>query len=113
MPSSSKARKRQMPRPSNVYGTTSHNNYAFKHKGNEEQASFNCKVEDIADSMAELTTMGTAPAVEWALKALHVKRCELLSAHQNLIRIADRSDFGWGDRVRVPYLPEYKSQFQH
>ena len=70
--------------------------YAFKRKGNEEQATFNEKVEEVlADAKAELSTVGSAPALERAREAIE-KGVRLLSERQKLIKIADRSDFGWG-----------------
>ena len=68
--------------------------YVFKRKGNKEQAAFNEWVEVVTDAQAKLETVGGAPAVEWA-KAVLQKGAQLLLT-QKLIRIADRSEFGWG-----------------
>ena len=69
--------------------------YQYRRKGNEEQASFNARVDEaLADAQLELPGSGTSPALERAIKALERGR-RLIAERQKLIRIADRSDFGW------------------
>ena len=70
--------------------------YSFKRKGNEEQAGFNEKVEDaIAEAQIHLSGDGSAPVIERAQEAL-AKGMKLLAERQKLIKIADRSEYGWG-----------------
>ena len=72
--------------------------YAFKRKGNEEQAEFNAKVDETAaEAEAELMEAGTsaAPALQRALDAVRKGR-QLMAERQKLIKIADRSEHGWG-----------------
>ena len=62
--------------------------YSFKRKGNEEQASFNLKVdESLAEAEAELAETGpsTAPSFNRALQVLQKGR-KLIAKHQKLIR---------------------------
>ena len=72
--------------------------YSFKQKGNEEQASFNSKVdESLAKAEAELAEAhpSTAPSFNRALQALQKGR-KLITGCQKLIKIVDRSEHGWG-----------------
>ena len=70
--------------------------YSFKRKGNEEQAGFNEKVEDaIAEAQIHLSGDSSAPVIERAQEAL-AKGMKLLAERQELIKIADRSEYGWG-----------------
>ncbi len=70
--------------------------YAFKKKGNEEQAAFNSRIsESMAEAETELTGVAASPALERAQAALE-KGKKLIAERQKLIRIADRSDLGWG-----------------
>ena len=71
--------------------------YAFRRKGNEEQATFNSKLEDaIQEAQAEIAGHGgTSPALDRAKAALQ-KGAKLLCERQKLIKIADRSEHGWG-----------------
>ena len=70
--------------------------YAFRCKGNEEQASFNEKVEEVfAEAQAELSDVRSSPALERAQEAL-TQGMKLLAERQKLIKIADRSEYGWG-----------------
>jgi gas vesicle protein len=64
--------------------------YPFKRKGNEEQATFNDKVDEaMAEAQAELTQeSGSAPSIQRAHDALATGR-KLLAERQKLIRIAD------------------------
>ena len=72
--------------------------YEFKRKGNEEQASFNAKLDEtVAEAEAELAEAGTsaAPALQRAMDAVKQGR-RLIAERQKLIKIADRSEYGWG-----------------
>ena len=51
--------------------------------------------EVLADAKAELSTVGSSPALERAREAIE-KGVWLLSERQKLIKIADRSEFGCG-----------------
>ena len=57
----------------------------------------------MADAHAELSEAGSTPAIERAKEAL-TKGMELLAERQKLIKIADRSEFGWG--VVVEYTAD-------
>ena len=70
--------------------------FSFRRKGNEEQAVFNDRVEEaISDAQAKLATVQSTPAIEKTREALK-KGVQLLVERQKLIKIADRSEFGWG-----------------
>ena len=70
--------------------------YEFHHKGNEEQATFNSRVDEtMAETLTELTDAGTLPTLEQAQTAL-TKGRRLIEERQKLIKIADRSEYGWG-----------------
>ena len=78
--------------------------YTFKRKGNEEQAGFNEKVEEaMAEAQAELADVRSSPALERAQEALS-QGMKLLAERQKLIKIADRSEYGWG--VVVEYTAD-------
>lgn len=65
----------------------------FKKKSNEKQHQFNETVQDKLES-AQKSLSSTPPAIERAREAL--KEGELLiKDRQKLIRIADRSEYGW------------------
>jgi len=65
--------------------------YNFK-----EQAGFNEKLEDVVtEAPAHLSGDGSPPAIERAQEAL-TKGMKLFAERQKLIKIADRSEFGWG-----------------
>ena len=69
--------------------------YAFKRKGNEEQAAFNAKLDETAvEAEAELTEPGapTTPALQRALNA--VKQGRRLIAERQLKLPTDRSTAG-------------------
>ena len=67
-----------------------------KRNGNEEQVTFNEKVEEVlVDTKAELSTVGSLPALERAREAIE-KGVWLPTEWQKLIKIADRLEFGWG-----------------
>ena len=70
--------------------------YEFKKKGNEKQAFFNSRVEEkIQEAQAELEQKVTPAAVEKAKN--HLKEgLKLVSERQKLIKLADRSEYGWG-----------------
>ena len=73
--------------------------YAFRKKGNEEQAAFVMRVADvIAEAEAELRelpTGATSPAVERAQRILE-QGAKLVAEQLKLMKIADRSEFGRG-----------------
>ena len=70
--------------------------YEFRRKGNEEQATFNSRVDEaMTETLTELTDAGTSPALERAQTAL-TKGRRLIDERQKLIKIADRSEYGWG-----------------
>ena len=78
--------------------------YAYRKKGNEEQAASIKRVTDvIAEAEAEfseLSTGATFPAVERPQHMLE-QGAKIVAEWLNLIKIADRSEFGWG------IVPEY------
>ena len=66
-------------------------------KGNQEQVVFNAKLDEaIAEAEIQLEEAGpsTAPALEHAKEAL--KSQQIIVVRQKLIKIADRSEHGWG-----------------
>jgi hypothetical protein len=65
----------------------------FKRKGNEKQHVFNEEVKDKIET-ATKALCSTPPAVDRAKEALKEGE-KLLTARQKLIRIADRSEYGW------------------
>lgn len=65
----------------------------FKKKGNEKQHQFNEKVKDKMEAATRCLS-STPPAIEKAKEALQEGE-QLITARQKLIRIADRSEFGW------------------
>ena len=69
--------------------------HAYRRKGNEEQAVFNERVKD--SIVAAQVNLEGAPsaAVEKAKKSLE-KGLALLAERQKLIKLADRSEHGWG-----------------
>ena len=70
--------------------------YTFQKKGNEEQATFNARVDEtLAEAQADLPTAGTSPALTRAHQAIERGR-KLNTERQKLIRLADRSELGWG-----------------
>ena len=67
--------------------------FVYKRKGNKEQVTFIAKVEDtIVEAVAKARS---SPALEHAQDALSRGR-KLLLERDKLIKIADRSEFGWG-----------------
>ena len=71
--------------------------YTWRKKGHEEQFSFNSRVDEtISEAQEELASSGLKDAsLDKAAKALERGR-ELLGERQKLIKIADRSELGWG-----------------
>ena len=68
--------------------------YAFKKRGNEEQASFNAKVdESLAQAESDLASVMAGPAATPALRrvkeVIQQGRC-LIEERQKLIHLADR-----------------------
>ena len=69
--------------------------HVYKWKGNEEQASFNNRVEETIVTV-QVDLEGTSSgAVEKAKKNLE-QGLALLSERQKLIKLVDRSEHGWG-----------------
>ena len=67
--------------------------YTFKNKDNEEQATFNFKVqESLREVETELESAEKALVIDRAKEALE-KGLQLLADRQKLIRIADRSEY--------------------
>ncbi len=76
--------------------------YSYKKKGNEEQATFNARVDEAfveAESTFAGAGAGTSTALEHAQQSL-----QLLTARLKLIHIADRSELGW--RVVTEYTAD-------
>ena len=72
--------------------------YEYKRKSNQDQAAFNAKVDEaVAEAEHQIEEAGpsTAPALERAKEALKKGR-KIISDRQKLIKIADRSEHGWG-----------------
>ena len=72
--------------------------YEFKRKRNEEQVSYNAKLDEtVAEVEAELAEAGTsaAPALQRAMDAVKQSR-RLIAERQKLLKIADRSEYGLG-----------------
>ena len=65
----------------------------FKRKANEKQHNFNEEVKDKIES-ATKSLDAVPPAIEKAKEALKEGE-QLLTTRQKLIRIADRSEYGW------------------
>ena len=65
----------------------------FKRKGNERQYVFNEGVRDKIESATKALS-ATPPVVEKAMESLKEGE-KLITARQKLIRIADRSEYGW------------------
>ena len=62
--------------------------YEFRRKGNEEQATFNSRVDEtMAETLTEQADAGTSPALERAQTALSKGR-RLIEEHQKLIKTA-------------------------
>lgn len=72
--------------------------YEYRRKGNEEQATFNAKLDEVvaeAETQLEEAGPSLAPALQRAKEALKSGR-QLIAERQKLIKIADRSEHGWG-----------------
>ena len=74
--------------------------YSFKRKGNEAQALFNSKLDETlaqAESDAASVAAGpsAAPALQRVVEGLRKGRA-LIDERQKCIRLADRSEHGWG-----------------
>ena len=70
--------------------------YAFKRKGNEEQAKFNGQQQEVLlDAEQALAGTTSSIAVDLAMEAVRKGTC-LLTERQKLIKIADRSEHSWG-----------------
>ena len=74
--------------------------YVFRKRGNEEQASFNAKVDQtLVQAESDVSVVERNPtstsAVQRVKEAIQKSRL-LLEERQKLIRLADRSDHGWG-----------------
>ncbi len=75
--------------------------YTYKRKGNEEQANFNARVDEtLADAESDLAlavagpATATTPALQRVKESLKKGR-SLMADRQKLIRLADRSEYGW------------------
>lgn len=74
--------------------------YTFRKRGNEEQANFNAKVDEaFAQAESDLSAVehssSSTGAVQRIKEAIKKGR-SLLEERQKLIRLADRSEHGWG-----------------
>ena len=70
--------------------------YPYKKKSHEEQARFNNEVEQcIHEAQEGMAAVEESPALKRAKEALE-KGARLLTERQKLIKIADRSENGWG-----------------
>ena len=71
--------------------------YVFKKKGNEAQAKFNSEVEDsVNDALGELEGESRPSKAVTEAKAALEQGLKKLAERQKLIKLADRSEFGWG-----------------
>ena len=74
--------------------------YTFRKRGNEEQATFNAKVEEaLSQAESDLSSIPTAPTTSSAIQRVKEslqKGRSLIEERQKMIRLADRSDHGWG-----------------
>ena len=67
--------------------------FEFKKKGNEEQAHFNSRVEKKFQEAQD--GKSTTAATNQAKR--HIEEgIKLIAERQKLIKLADRSEFGWG-----------------
>ena len=70
--------------------------YTFRKRGNEEQATFNAKVEEaLSQAKTDLSSIPIAPATSWAIQRVKEslqKGRSLLDERQKLIRLADRPE---------------------
>ena len=66
-------------------------NYVFKKKGNEQQFSFNRKVAKTSNSALKALEGGNIPKAKEELN----KGISLLNNRQKIIKLADKSEFGW------------------
>ena len=70
--------------------------FIFKKKGNEAQAKFNAQVEDaVEEAIGELDGISHPSKPVERAKAVLEEGRKLLTERQKLIKIADRSEFGW------------------
>ena len=69
--------------------------YHYKKKADEEQARFNAQEESVQEAHDAFAAIEDSPAIQRAREALE-KGARLLADRQKLIKIADRSDNGWG-----------------
>ena len=72
--------------------------YEFGHKGDKKHATINSRVDEaMAETQTEPANAGTSPALERARTALSKGTCRrLIEERQKFIKIADRSEYGWG-----------------
>ena len=67
----------------------------FKRKGNEKQYGFNEEVDrHLSQAQEELVSAGGGSPIKRAKEAVEEGR-QALTNRQNLILLADRSEFGW------------------
>ena len=74
--------------------------YSYRRKGKEAQALFNAKVDETlaqaeSDAAGGESSPSGAPAMQRVLEGLRKGRT-LIEERQKLIRLADRSEHGWG-----------------
>ena len=65
--------------------------YVFKKKGNEQQFSFNRKVAKTSGTALKALESGNIPKAKEELN----KDISLINARQKIIKLADKSEFGW------------------
>lgn len=65
--------------------------YVFKKKGNEQQFSFNRKVAKTSGTALKALESGNIPKAKEELN----KGISLINARQKIIKLADKSEFGW------------------
>ena len=78
-------------------------NYVFNKKGNEQQFSFNRKVAKTSNLALKALEGGNIPKAKEELN----KGISLLNNRQKIIKLADKSEFGW---ATVKTLQEKKSK---
>ena len=65
--------------------------YVFKKKGNEQQFSFNRKVAKTSGTALKALESGNIPKAKEELN----KGISLINSRQKIIKLADKSEFGW------------------
>ena len=75
----------------NLLQVQSDDTYVFKKKGNEQQFSFNRKVAKTSGTALKALESGNIPKAKEELN----KGISLINARQKIIKLADKSEFGW------------------